>query len=62
MEKLSTKILMWIFMWSGSKLFRFIAIYHPDDDDDQVRVIHFAQNEDVLIKACAQYWSENDHS
>jgi len=43
-------ILFRLFVWSGSKLFSFVAIY-PNNENDDVQVIHFADDEKTLMKS-----------
>jgi hypothetical protein len=42
-----------MFLWSGSKLFPVVAVYNPEDgQNDEVNVIHFASDHEVLYQAC----------
>jgi hypothetical protein len=48
-----SRFFMGLFTWSGSKLFDVIAVYSPDEDKegDLVRVVHFAESEELLRKS-----------
>ena len=43
---------MWLFVWSGSKMFPYVYIWSPEqkhDPDSNVRVVHFAVDEEALL-------------
>jgi hypothetical protein len=50
MRRLFGELLFRLFIWSGSKLFDFVAIY-PNNENDDVQVIHFADSNKALMKA-----------
>jgi hypothetical protein len=49
-DKIISLILMKIFLWSGTKLFPFIDMYNPDDDNSPVKGMAFCASE--------KYWED----
>ena len=49
MKEWVDRMLFWVFVWSGSKLWGVISIYSPDDN---IEAIHFAVDEATLRKSC----------
>lgn len=47
MNKLISSSLMWIFLWSGTKLFPFVDIYSPGSEDDPVQGIAFCASKET---------------
>ena len=55
---------MWLFTWSGSKLFQYIYVYAPEakgqchgaerDQDKVVRAMHFGIDEESIIVSAAE--------
>jgi hypothetical protein len=45
MNKLIAHVLMWLFLWSGTRLFPFVDLYSPGSENDPVQGIAFCADE-----------------
>jgi hypothetical protein len=50
-----------MFLWSGTKLFPFVAVYDPEDGDGTVRAIHFSTDEQTLEESCMDFLVQDRH-
>jgi hypothetical protein len=55
---LITKVLLKTFIWIGSKLFRSVVIYSPEEAGGNVLVIHFGVSQQAIANSCREL-SEN---
>ena len=47
-----TSLLMWMFVWSGSKLFAIATIYIPDGEEGNVHAMHYAISDEAFLESC----------
>jgi hypothetical protein len=57
-SNLISKVLLKTFVWLGSRLFRSVVIYSPDDAEGNVLAIHFGVSQQAIANSCREL-SEN---
>ena len=49
-----------VFLWSGSRLWGAVSLYCPDGEDGNVQAMHFAADEQTLLRSCREMSENNE--
>ena len=53
-SKLTTRMLLRLFVWIGTKLFDSVVIYAPDGTEGRVLAVHFGLSQQVIANSCRE--------
>ena len=54
LQTIMRKLLLRIFVWIGTKLFRSVIIYSPPEAADDVWAVHFGVSEEAISQSCRE--------
>jgi hypothetical protein len=52
--KLTTKMLLRLFVWIGTKLFDSVVTYSPDEAEGRVLAVHFGVSQQIIANSCRE--------
>ncbi len=58
-KKLTDKLFFNLFIWSGCKIYSYVAFYPNGGQNDEVTVIHWATSEATLVESCKAFIADN---